>query len=126
MAKFQQDRFEEAAVAYFTRYGLVPTPNNAGTDVLLTKEHCAALAAELTTDKDAGAAKALLDVSTMRDSVARRFIRMAVAPVAERVSRNTACNASLGGGTPRSGKATPLAFCVLPKGHAGKHSRKAK
>lgn len=81
MAKYPAEQFEEAAKVYFEKYGLVPTPEAALEQVVDTKANAAALATELGADHVAH--KGLTRVATLRDSIAKRFIRLSVAPLAQ-------------------------------------------
>jgi hypothetical protein len=80
MARYQTDRFEDAAKAYFKEFGLVPTAADAEEKAVDTKSNAAALAKKL--PEGHAAIAGLNAVATLRDSIARRFIRLSVAPLA--------------------------------------------
>lgn len=80
MARYDTARFEEAATVYFATFGVVPSSADALEQVETTKANAATLAAELGEAHPAHAG--LTSVATLRDSIAKRFIRMSVAPLA--------------------------------------------
>lgn len=83
MARYNTARFEEAASAYVGAFGLVPAANTAGTEegIEETQKNAEALAAKL--GEAHPAHPELVAVATLRGSIARRFIRLSVAPLAE-------------------------------------------
>lgn len=80
MAAYQKERFAEAATAYFEKFGLVPAPADAAEKASDTQANAASLAKAL--GEGHPAHKGLVSVSTLRESIARRFIRLSVAPLA--------------------------------------------
>lgn len=80
MAKYDRERFEEAAKAYFKEHGLDPTPADAEAQAAVTKARAGKLAIKLGEKHEAHAG--LVAVSTLRESIARRFIRLSVFPLA--------------------------------------------
>lgn len=81
MATYQRDRFAEAATAYEAEYGIAPTANMAAAEAATTKANAAALADKLGEAHEAYTG--LRAVATLRESIARRFIRLSVVPAAE-------------------------------------------
>lgn len=80
MAKYERERFAEAAKAYFKEFGLVPLPNEAEEKASVTKTNANTLREKLGEKHPAYAG--LTAVGALRDSIARRFIRLSVQPLA--------------------------------------------
>lgn len=80
MARYDSGRFEEAAKAYFEAYGEVPSRKDAAEQSGKVREMAGKLAKKL--GKDHAATPGLTAVSTLRLSIARRFITISVAALA--------------------------------------------
>jgi hypothetical protein len=103
MARYQTDRFEEAAKAYFEAYGEVPTRKEAAEQSGKVREMAGRLAKKLGEKHPAYAG--LHSVSTLRLSIARRFITISVAALAPAPRKTSEPAAAKGSAKATNGKA---------------------
>lgn len=89
MAKYQAERFALAAAAFVDAH---PAPDATVDTITGTREACAALAAKV--GKDAPEWAGLDAVARLRDSIARRFLRISVAPLRDARAKAAAAAAA--------------------------------
>lgn len=124
MARYPAEDFVDAAKAYFKEFGLSPTPDEAETNAAATKANANQLAEKL--GEKHPAYTGLRRVGKLRDSIARRFIRKSVFPLAPTPRKTsekpkavaTAKVATKAAGKSRQRTATPAPEAPAPQPEA--------